>query len=201
MTKIQQIQTVLGVEADGVFGPISRRALDSEIRRGHEVIPPDFIPPASGTVHPFVAVASGWMGRPETSRNRFEGDAKLWADTSYPDGWQNREPYCAAFVCHVIAEAKRVGAAFLLIPSSPSVSELRRWARARSLVVTSPQPGDIFTLLPSGTSHTGIVERAQGDLVHTLEGNTDGAGSREGDGFWRKVRRISSCDFFRIPVS
>ncbi len=201
MSKITQIQTILGVPADDEWGPLSQNALAAEIRRSHEVIPaPPKPPPFTGQVHPFVAVAREWMGRPETSANHFQGMEKVWADTNYPNGYQDRAPYCAAFQCYVVAEARRRGANIKERPTSPSVSEFRNWCRARGYAVSKPQPGDFGTLLPSGTSHIFLVESPDGSVVHTLEGNTDGAGSREGDGFWEKTRRIASCDFFRIPI-
>jgi len=37
-------------------------------------------------------------------------------------------------------------------------------------------------------AHCGIVERARNDLVYVIEGNTNLAGRREGDGVYRKIR-------------
>ena len=201
MSKLTQIQTILGVSPDGDWGPLSQAALNAEIRKSTAADDVKDDEPVANSDHPFIAVAKEWMGRPETSRNRFEGDKEVWADTNYPDGWENREPYCAAFQCHVVAEAIRKGAQVPARPTSPSVGEFRNWARKNGFMVKSPKPGDHFTLLPSGTSHIGLVERVAGDVIYTMEGNTDGAGSREGDGFWRKQRRIAKCDFIRIPVS
>lgn len=200
MSKIAQIQEIIGTDPDGQWGPLSQAALNALIRQSTAgpAIPQN--PPLTSGIHPFVSVAAEWVGKSETTRNRFDGDKDLWADTNYPDGWIDRAPYCAAFQCHVVAEAARRGAHVQTLPKSQSVSEFRNWARRLGYVVTSPRAGDHFTLLPSGTSHIGLVERVEGDLICTIEGNTDGEGSREGDGFWRKTRRIDRCDFFRIPA-
>ena len=40
------------------------------------------------------------------------------------------------------------------------------------------------------TGHTGIVERIEGDTIHTLEGNTNDEGSREGYEFCRRTRSL-----------
>lgn len=40
--------------------------------------------------------------------------------------------------------------------------------------------------------HTGIVERVDGSTVYTIEGNTNKAGSREGDGVYRKTIDLGS---------
>jgi hypothetical protein len=78
-----------------------------------------------------VEVARRFVGIKETSRNRFSGDVKLWASTNYPDGWKNREPYCAAFLCHVVKIADLESLALDLhpLPKSASVKGWAEWAR------------------------------------------------------------------------
>lgn len=54
----------------------------------------------------------------------------------------------------------------------------------------APMPGDVFGLYYANLKrigHVGIVEK-WGDVVMTWEGNTNGQGSREGDGVYRKRR-------------
>lgn len=202
MTKIEQIQEILGVDVDNDWGPKSEAALLKLTRQANEVPDAPAPAPADGSVHPFIPVAAEWMGTKEPTPNHFDGMERLWADTNYPDGYTNREPYCAAFQCFVVAEAARRGAQVSAKPVTPSVSEFRRWGRSHGFAVDSPRPGDHFTLLPAGVSHMGLVQSVDeaNGVIHTLEGNTDPQGSREGDGFWPKVRRIKSCDFIRIPV-
>jgi hypothetical protein len=193
-----KVQNLVGTDPDGQWGPLSQRALDNVVHRSleHE-------DPPSGA-HPFIAVAAEWVGIQETSHNHFPGMEKLWKDaTDYPNGYEDRAPYCAAFQCHVVAEAARRGAKVTAKPTTASVGAFRSWARDRGWLKSSPQPGDQFTLLPSGTSHIGLVEcvdTASG-VIHTIEGNTGALGERDGDGFWRKTRRITNCDFIRIPVA
>lgn len=43
-----------------------------------------------------------------------------------------------------------------------------------------------------GIGHTGIIEQEIGGNIYTYEGNTDEDGGREGNGFYRKVRPLSS---------
>lgn len=43
-----------------------------------------------------------------------------------------------------------------------------------------------------GLGHTGIVEIVIGDILHTIEGNTNDTGSREGYEVCRKERNISN---------
>lgn len=64
----------------------------------------------------------------------------------------------------------------------------------------TPKPGDIFIQdHGKGLGHTGIVESVEGELIQTIEGNTNDEGSREGFEVCRKTRKISSCvGFIRI---
>ena len=65
---------------------------------------------------------------------------------------------------------------------------------------SKPQEGDIFIMdYGKGLGHTGFVERIEGSKIHTIEGNTNDTGSREGYEVCRRVRDISKCKgFIRI---
>lgn len=67
---------------------------------------------------------------------------------------------------------------------------LKQWQLSKKLFsVSSPQPGDVFIMdLGEGLGHTGIVERVEGNILHTIEGNTNDSGSREGYEVCRKTR-------------
>ncbi|MBB5440574.1 hypothetical protein HDC92_004277 [Pedobacter sp. AK017] len=60
-----------------------------------------------------------------------------------------------------------------------------------SRLVTTAKPGIVYGLyFPTlkRIAHCGLVESVRNDLIYGLEGNTSLAGSREGDGVYRKVR-------------
>ncbi|MBK0403321.1 peptidoglycan-binding protein [Adhaeribacter sp. BT258] len=65
------------------------------------------------------------------------------------------------------------------------------------------KPGDLF--LVSNTSldwtHTGIIEKVEGNIFYTLEGNTNLAGSREGVAVMRRLRNFHTnpLDVIRFP--
>lgn len=64
---------------------------------------------------------------------------------------------------------------------------------------TTPMAGDIFIMdFGSGHGHTGFVEAVEGDIIHTIEGNSNADGSREGYEVCRKPggRKISSIKGF-----
>jgi hypothetical protein len=53
------------------------------------------------------------------------------------------------------------------------------------------KPGMVFFIdTGGGKGHAGIVVSINGSNIETIEGNTDGSGSREGDGVYRRTRKI-----------
>ena len=99
-------------------------------------------------------------------------------------------PWCAAFVFHCFAEA-----AFQLDVPNPcpcTASALHLFQNAPSAAhVALPAPGDVFVLVhPDGIhGHCGFVESCSpgGDVITTIEGDTNAAGSSTGDAVGRHV--------------
>ena len=90
--------------------------------------------------------------------------------------------WCAAFVSWVHDQAGVTGAKSAWSPS---------WL-PRDRLVKNAKPGDVFGIYFSSKkriAHVGIIE-VPGATTITIEGNTNEAGSREGDGVYRK-RRLS----------
>jgi len=149
-----------------------------------------------------VRVAQTQVGITESSKNHGTGIEKFWHATNYSDGYENREPYCAAFVCWVVREACLNKVIPFTLPKSARAYDFETWGKANTgkgvLVLTgAPKAGDIFTLTKA--SHVGIVKSVNGGTMTTLEGNTDGAGSREGDGVYEKTRVVAAArKFIRI---
>jgi len=56
-----------------------------------------------------------------------------------------------------------------------------------------------FNGKPTAFRHVGMIEalRDASGRFHTIEGNTNSAGSAEGDGVYRKLRSVRNCVFFR----
>ena len=108
----------------------------------------------------------------------------------------NHAPWCAAFVSWVFA---RSGAHLPAIQSSKGFMRVaigREWARAHGRLTRAPQPGDVFFILRrDGTGHTGIVESVgPHGTITTIEGNTNGNGSRLGDRVARRTRRLATIN-------
>ncbi len=57
------------------------------------------------------------------------------------------------------------------------------------------RPGMLFVMdHGKGLGHTGLIESVAGGLLTTLEGNTDGSGTREGGGVYRLTRKVSEIN-------
>lgn len=103
--------------------------------------------------------------------------------------------WCAAFVYWCYSQAAK--ALVVGNPLTQTAGVLDHWRRTTGTKVTSPQPGDIFIMdYGGGLGHTGIVKEVKGDKIITVEGNTNDANSREGDGVYERIRKISSCKGF-----
>lgn len=122
---------------------------------------------------------------------------------TFPASW------CMAFVYWCVEEAKiRIpdGTGGLRNPLVKTGGVLAQWNTIESQFkqpkskFSTPKPGDIFIMdYGKGFGHTGFVERVEGDRIHTIEGNTNDEGDREGYEVARRVRKISSCKgFIRI---
>jgi hypothetical protein len=98
-------------------------------------------------------------------------------------GLKKGQPWCAAFVSWVYHQAgylqPRTG-------WSPALFPPNRMQKV-------PKPGLLFGIyFPElkRIGHCGFVQHMKSDWLDTIEGNTNVAGSREGDGVYRKRRHV-----------
>ena len=170
-------------------------------------------PPPSGVHAPtptlqthLVQVAGTQIGVCETSRNRGPEVAKYWSATSYPEGHDERQPWCAAFVAWCLREAivRRYGsesAAPFKRCRSARCFDWPDWAHLQSAVdvARSPRVGDLAVYR---FSHIGIVVEANGGTdFEAVEGNTDDDGGREGVEVARRRRQVrQALAFIRLPA-
>lgn len=102
--------------------------------------------------------------------------------------------WCAAFVHWSYEKA----AAWLAImnPWPRVAGVLRAWDQLPSWArVKEPLRGAVFFMdKGKGLGHCGFVEVVTPGGLVTIEGNTDGGGSREGDGVYRRTRRFDEVN-------
>ncbi len=127
--------------------------------------------------------------REATGRNDGPMVERFLAHVGLPAG----HPWCAAFVCYVIHHAgidpaPRTAWSPALFPPERTVYRRGRDRRRGWL------PGDVFGIYypeKGRIAHVGIIEDGpQGQWVYTIEGNTNPAGAREGQGVHRKRRSV-----------
>lgn len=144
-------------------------------------------------------VAQSQIGVREVGQN---GGAEIreyqLATTLKPGPW----PYCAAFVDWCIREwlERKNCAPWLSLqtmtpetwrPKTALAFGLIDWAKSRPNTThilgekAEVEAGDIVIF---DFSHCGIVVRGFDGFIETVEGNTNNAGNREGDGVYRKIR-------------
>jgi len=182
---IKSIQRVIGVEEDGKLGPITLNAIISKL---------DIKKPESGNSDKLIAIAKTQLGIHETSRNHGDGIAKYWTATNYPDGYDNREPYCAACVCWCIKESNIFDEKER--PKTAAAFGFENWADnlyKKTKITRKPTKVKKGQLVIFSFSHIGIAtsDSDNNNLFSTIEANTGANGSRDGDGIYAKVRNIS----------
>lgn len=120
--------------------------------------------------------------------------------------------WCCAFVYWCFDEAaQNLGKANPMIKTAGCLDHWRRAPEkgAQCLpalrAIKNPaelKPGMIFIMdHGGGLGHTGLVEKVEGGLLTTIEGNTDATGGREGGGVYRLTRKIVAINAGFIDYS
>lgn len=100
-------------------------------------------------------------------------------------GNRKGDPWCASFVSWVFGKAGLPQPRSAWSPALfPKQRLLAKAVPAAVFGIYFPDKGRI--------AHTGLVERQKGHWIYTIEGNTNFAGSREGDGVYRKLRHLKT---------
>lgn len=107
--------------------------------------------------------------------------------------------WCMAFVYWCVQE---VCADYKLSnPLKKTGGVLAQWNASKELRVMKPEVGDIFIMdFGKGIGHTGIVIAVNGDVITTIEGNTNDQASREGYIVAEKKRHIQTINKGFISV-
>lgn len=188
---VESFQRSNKIKVDGEVGQDTMRLL--KIASGKAEMEPTPVQASSELITEVLKIAAKQVGVQENPRNSNRGkkvEAYL-ASIGLGGGYA----WCMAFVYWCTKEAAKT-----LETTNPLFKTggvLYQWNQRKKLQVTRPKVGDIFIMqFKGGAGHTGFVTKVEGKYIHTIEGNTNNAGSREGDGVYRRVRTISSCKGF-----
>ncbi len=105
-------------------------------------------------------------------------------------------PWCMAFVYWC---AKKASENLELInPLKCTGGVLDEWQSSTNTRITAPGPGCQFFMHHPTGYHTGIVTGVfENGVLHTIEGNTNSNGSREGTAVLRKIRYVKDMFGFK----
>lgn len=105
-------------------------------------------------------------------------------------GLTKGQPWCASFVCWCLGQAQvsnpRDGGCPYLLERGQLI-----YKRGKNVADRPPQASDVFFIWfpdKGRVAHTGYIDSWSNTWCITVEGNTNDAGSREGDGVYRKRR-------------
>jgi hypothetical protein len=196
-------QQAKGLTADGKLGPSTLAAL----------MPPTPLPAFNGTEAALMLIAActgeANKGVREVGKNAGPDVEKYLKSVGLAKG----NPWCAAFVswCHMTSRGLSKPPKWC----SGSAVSLYQAAKARGATCVTPADADFKTKVQPGMiwsraqtpedaaaarkgkwcqGHTGIVVKVDHIGWHTIEGNTNAAGSREGDGVYRKTHKWGDAE-------
>ena len=154
----------------------------------------------------FLEIARSNVGKRELGRNQGSWIKQLWPATSYPDGYEERQPYCAAAMAWVLQNWLKDPAVLKALNLTAAQAEKWRcksascfradyswesWARQNSLLLPKTtqvlHAGDLIIY-----SHSHIetyVDDLPKNCFTAIGYNTSGGeADREGDGCWEEAR-------------
>jgi hypothetical protein len=193
----------LPLTVDGVIGPMTWSALFAQTT-------PVVTQSGSSVQSKALEIAAGEIGVMENPLGSNRGP-KVDQYLRYVglDPATGSYAWCAAFASWCFGQAS--ASLGITDPAPKTAGALEFWNRAGRMNlrrVSPPEatanstlivPGMVFVLLTGGGhGHVGLVEKVQGVVLTTIEGNTNDNGSREGIGVYRHTgRRINqiNCGF------
>ena len=197
---VKAVQKLLGVSADGADGPVTWNAILSELSTKKDIMNGKDIP------EKMVALAREEIGVSEVDGTNCgprvdEYKGATWLDAD--KGW----PWCAAFICWLVREAIEGEEIKFKRPRTAGAWDFENWAKqqvANGIDLRKPTNEDIKAgdIVVFSFSHIGLAvkEIDSSGYVVTIEGNTNGAGSREGGSVLEKKRHVSKIRS-RIRIS
>ena len=188
---VKAVQKLLGIFADGADGPVTWNAMLAKLSTNEPAVFGGGIPDK------MVALAREEIGVSEVDGTNCgprvdEYKAATWLDAD--KGW----PWCAAFICWLIRESIEEDGTTFKRPRTAGAWDFENWARQESthgVELRKPTNEDIKAgdIVIFTFSHIALAVKDidSSGYVITIEGNTNGAGSREGGSVLEKKRHVS----------
>ena len=162
---VRYLQDAEGLAVDGDWGPATEACYQRLLAGGQ-------VPSTWGLAA--LQIAIGEIGKGEVGADNAGPVVAMYQGVEVGADGSNLGSWCAGFVGWCIEQAaQQMG-----VDPVPRIS----WARSlmsrirrRGRAVTVPVAGDVVLFErgdPGGSSHIGIVEKVEGNSLHTVEGNT-----------------------------
>ncbi|MBA5629882.1 CHAP domain-containing protein [Moheibacter lacus] len=182
---------------DGVVGAITWEVLflDDSVPVAEE--------PTNALFKEVLKIANSQLHVRENPRNSNRGkEVDAYLKAAGLDAHRGNYAWCMAFVYWVFEEAcKNLGRSN---PMVKTAGVLKQWNQTDCRkfktkdVVNNPsliKPGYVFIRnYGRGMGHTGIITAVKGGYIHTIEGNSNDNGTREGIGVFELTRKIKSIE-------
>ena len=166
-------QSERGLIADGLCGPKTVKALFDEREDNMEL--------SCSELHKFaLQEAKSCLGKGESGGNNSGEFVEALFNKEYDGDDDNDGAWCAAFISHCFEEAAERCGLELPFSTSWGAKALFSKIKAAGSGDSTPRVGDVVCwdrgkLNPDGSKswmgHIGIVERVEGGIIHTIEGN------------------------------
>jgi len=199
---VRQFQKAKNLKADGIVGEKTFDMLVLPMTRALEEISPG----KKGLGQMAVAYAKQHLNQnPREVGGQNKGPwVRLYMQGNEGSDW----PWCAGFVSFILKQACKSLNVFPPIKTSFSCDSLAFSAKERGLFLKESEakeknvlaPGSFFLnrRTPTDWVHTGIILSVEKDVFHTIEGNTNDDGDREGYEVCRRIRNYASKDFILL---
>ncbi len=194
LSAVIAFQNANGLDADGIYGPLTRAALEKAYGGASDTAPAPVISGGCNAAK-VIAVAAAEIGYKEKKSNSQLDDKTANAgsgnytkyardfDQKYPkwyNGKKNGYAWCDMFVdwCFLTAFGYENALRLLCQPEKSAGAgctySLRYYKNKGQFHTSGPKPGDqiFFGTSLDNSTHTGIVESVDTKQVHTIEGNT-----------------------------
>jgi len=196
---VKTVQRLLGVSADGADGPVTWNAILAKLSTEEKEVS------GSSVSDKMVNLARAEIGVSEIDGSNCGPRVDVYKAATWLDpdkGW----PWCAAFICWLVREAIEGEDISFKRPQTAGAWDFENWARkqvSNGVELRKPTNEDIKAgdIVVFTFSHIGLAVKDidSSGYVTTIEGNTNGAGSREGGSVLEKKRHVS-CIRSRIRI-
>lgn len=159
-----------------------------------------------------IKIARKDVGKVEVTKNQAPFIKKLWPATTYPEGYENREPYCAAGMAYCVQQwllnvdvrnalGLSVEEAEKWRCKSAAVAGWVSWAKKTKGVKVLPKncilhAGDLAVYSYSHLECVTNDDNTEDGPFVAIGFNTNAAGSRDGEGCFEKPRSRSQIECF-----